>query len=319
MSNSTILDCKLFSPESISRETSELNVEIQKTAAKTPPIYTVPPQKIRDNTEAGKGFWLVKRLDIVEDRSISGPAGNIPLRVFVPETVRGVYLHIHGGGFMLGRAYYSDMAMVQLANNCGMATVSVDYRLAPENPYPAGADDCETAAVWLVEKAKKEFGTELLLIGGESAGANLSVVTILRMRDKHRFTGFTGANLVYGVYDLTHTPSAKNWGEERKLILTTKVMNWFHQNYVSAKKMSDPDVSPLNADLSNMPPALFTVGTLDPLLDDTLFMHSRWIAAGNEAELAVYPGGCHAFNAFPIGIAHQANKKMGQFFSKQLE
>ncbi len=103
------------------------------------------------------------------------------------------------------------------------------------------------------------------------------------------------------------------------MILTTKLIRWFHENYVSADKMTDPDVSPIWADLSQMPPALFTVGTLDPLLDDSLFMHARWVAAGNEGELALYPGGCHAFNAFPVDIAHQANTKMGQFIISQLE
>jgi acetyl esterase/lipase len=101
-----------------------------------------------------------------------------------------VYLHIHGGGFMLGRAYQYDEMMAAIAGACQVATVSVDYRLAPEDPYPAGPDDCETAAVWLAENAASEFGTDRLIIGGESAGANLSAVTLLRMRDRHGFSGF---------------------------------------------------------------------------------------------------------------------------------
>lgn len=70
--------------------------------------------------------------------------------------------------------------------------------LAPENPYPAGPEDCESAARWLVDKVKKEFGTDAIIIGGESAGANLAVITLLRMRDRHGYTGFKAANLVYG-------------------------------------------------------------------------------------------------------------------------
>ena len=118
---------------------------------------------------------------------------------------------------------------------------------------------------------------------------------------------------MYGAYDLSMTPSARNWGEERNLILTTKLMEWFHDNYVPPEKQRDPDVSPLYADLRDMPPAVFTVGTLDPLLDDSLFMHARWIAAGNKAELAVYPGGIHTFNAFPIELARQANERIFDF------
>jgi acetyl esterase/lipase len=188
----------------------------------------------------------------------------------------------------------------------------VDYRKAPENPYPAGTNDCEAAALWLAENCGSEFGTEKLIIGGESAGANLSVTTLLRMRDRHDYSGFCGAVLTCGVYDLTLTPSARRWGE-RNLILTTKLMEWFHEKYAPAEKYSDPDLSPLYAELADLPPALFTVGTLDPLIDDSMFMHMRWQAAGNRSQLAFYPGGIHAFNAFPIELARKANAKINEF------
>ena len=170
---------------------------------------------------------------------------------------------------------------------------------------------------WLVENAVSEFGTDRIVLGGESAGANLAAVTLIRMRDRHDFRGFCGAVLTYGVYDLTMTPSARRWGE-RNLILTTKLMEWFHENYIPPEKASDPDVSPLYADLSEMPPALFTVGTLDPLIDDSLFMHMRWQTAGNSSELAVYPGGIHAFNAFPIELARTANTRISDFIRNAL-
>jgi len=84
-----------------------------------------------------------------------------------------------------------------------------------------------------------------------------------------------------------------------------KTVEWFNSNYAAAAKFTAPDVSPLYANLADLPPALFTIGTQDPLLDDSLFMHARWLSAGNASELAVYPGGIHAFNAFPITIASQ--------------
>ncbi len=312
------LDPALFLPKSIDEETRNFNDAIHKLLSAMPRTYTLSPQQIRDDREAGKGLWTVTRLDEVQDRFVPGPFGEIPIRVYVPEKVRGVYLHIHAGGFILGRAHHADIGLVSLANRCDVATFSVDYRLAPEDPYPAGPDDCEAAAVWLAENAKQAFGTEVLLIGGESAGANLSIVTLLRMRDKHGFTGFSGANLLYGIYDLTLTPSARKWGEVPNLILTTKLIEWFNENYVSSDHYADPSVSPLYADLENLPPALFTVGTMDPLLDDTLFMHSRWLAAGNRSELAVYPGGIHGFNTFPIKIASQANTRIVEFIKETL-
>lgn len=313
------IDPKLFLPESISLETAEFNRGIHAQISSVPPTYTLPPQQIRDDREAGKGLWPVTRLDEVEDWSAPGPDGDIPLRVYRPDTVKGVYLHFHGGGFMLGRAHHADVGMVRLAGACQVATCSVDYRLAPENPYPAGPDDCLSAARWLVEHAQKEFGTDVIIIGGESAGANLAVVTLLRMRDRHGYTGFAAANLVYGVYDLSLTPSTRNWGESPNYVLTTRLMKWFNDNYAPLEIQTDPDVSPLYADLSNLPPALFTIGTKDPLLDDSLFMHARWLAAGNTADMAIYPGGIHAFNAFPIKIAHQANSRMEAFVRQHVQ
>ena len=218
---------------------------------------------------------------------------------------------------MLGRAYYSDEMLAAIARGCSLAVISVDYRLAPENPYPAAPDDCEAAALWLAREAEKEFGTRRLLIGGESAGANLSVVTLIRMRDRHDFTGFYGANLCYGNYDLNLTPSGRMWGD-RPLIINTPLIEWFHESYVGRDKYYHPDVSPLYADLDGLPPALFTVGTMDPLLDDTLFMSLRWLAAGNETELEVYPGAPHAFNAFPLKMADRSNERIKEFLRRSV-
>jgi acetyl esterase/lipase len=309
---------KLFDPGAIDMETSAFNEKIEKELSAIRPLYTHEPQVIRDARDAGFSvFGPIKHLDDVDDRVISGLDTDVRLRVYIPEQVTGVYLHIHGGGFVLNRARYYDELLVNTGSACKVAVVSVDYRKAPENPYPVGLNDCETAALWLVENCGSEFGTEKMMIGGESAGANLSVTTLLRMRDRHGYRGFCGAVLNYGAYDLTLTPSARRWGE-RNLILTTKLIEWFHEKYASAEKYSDPDLSPLYADLDDLPPALFTIGTLDPLIDDTMFMHMRWLAAGNRSQLAVYPGGIHAFNAFPIELARKANAKINEFINAQV-
>jgi acetyl esterase/lipase len=311
-----MLDPRVFDAGAIDPETAKFNADLERLLATGPQPHTQTPQQVRDVRESGKGiFGPIVRLDVAKDRTIPGPVGDLPLRIFVPDKVKGVYLHIHGGGWTVGRAYYQDQMLWDLARAAKVAVVSVEYRLAPENPYPAGPDDCEAAAVWLVENARAEFGTDRLTIGGESAGAHLSVVTLLRMRDRHGFTGFRGANLKYGAYDLSGTPSMLCWGE-RYLVLNTPVINWFTGNFVPPDKRRDPDVSPLYADLSKMPPALFTVGTLDPLLDDTLFMGVRWLEAGSKAELAVYPGGVHGFNTFPIGLARKASERINRFINR---
>ena len=316
------LDPRLFSPEAIDPETRQANEMLEKLLAQTPALNTQTPQAIRAAREAGQGtFGPIVKLEHAQGRTIRGPAGQIPLRVLRPKSgaVRGVYLHLHGGGHTLGSHDGQDVMLDAIANAAGAVVVSVGYRLAPEHPYPAGPDDCEAAALWVVENAQREFGSERLVIGGESAGAHLSAVTLLRLRDRHHVTPFRGANLVYGIYDLNFTPSVRNWGP-RVLILSTPIIEWFSNHFIPDKsKRGTTDASPLYADLHSLPPALFSVGTLDPLIDDSLFMSARWAAAGSRAELAIYPGGVHGFNLFPMPLANAANERCRAFVRTALD
>src|SRR3954471_9332007 len=121
----------------------------------------------------------------------------VPVRVVAPAaaTARGVYLDIHGGGFYMGSPARGDVHNRRLAHALGIAVVSVDYRLAPEHPWPAAPEDCETAALWLLEEAGTRFGTARLAIGGVSAGATLAMTTLLRLRDRDLAKHFAGAAL----------------------------------------------------------------------------------------------------------------------------
>jgi acetyl esterase/lipase len=285
-------------------------------------VHTVDPAVTRDARSSGAGFsGPVERLAHGVDRTIPGPAGDVRLRMFVPEQVEGAYLHLHGGGWTLGAADQQDPLLDHFARRLSVAAISVEYRLAPEHPFPAGPDDCEAAACWLVEHAARELGTDRLVIGGESAGAHLAALTLLRLRDRHGLAGaFRGANLVFGAYDLGLTPSQRAWGE-RNLVLSTPIMEWFYECFtpgLTAEQRRDPEISPLWAELSGLPPALFIVGDRDPLLDDSLFMAARWAAAGNDAELLVYPECIHAFNAFPSALARHAVRAQRDFVARAL-
>lgn len=320
MSQSSIPDLRpgIFDPVQISPETRAINLKIEQLLAAIPTILETPAHVIREARASGKSFLgPVVLSPNGQTRSIDGPTGSIPLRVFPTPKATGVLLHLHGGGWAFGAHDQQDAMLDAIAETTGLAVVSVGYRLTPEHPYPAAPDDCEAAALWLVKNAQSEFGTKRFLIGGESAGAHLAVVTLLRLRDRHDLFPFSAAYLTYGVYDLSLTPSVRNWGS-RNLVLSTPICRQYVTWFAPLELYATPDVSPLHADLTGMPPALFSIGTHDPLLDDTLFMSSRWIAAGNVAELAIYPGGIHAFNAFPSSLASAANTRILAFLQKQL-
>jgi acetyl esterase len=307
-------DPSIFLPDAVDAETKAFNADIVAKLAALPDMWSVPPQVVRDNRRKGGGpFPLAPRSPRAQEIVIDGPAGPLVLRGVAPREPAGVDLHSHGGGWTLGAADLQDDMLEALADTCGLAAVSVEYRLAPEHPYPAAPDDCEAAALWLAREAKSRFGTNRLFIGGESAGAHLSVITLLRLRDRHGLRPFRGANLNAGCYDLSGTPSVRRWGSE-KLILNTRDIFQFASFFLrQGGDLRDPDISPLYADLTGLPPALFTVGTRDPLLDDSLFMAQRWRAAGNPADLAVWPGGAHVFTTFDTNLARQARARMDTF------
>ncbi|MGH7765095.1 MAG: alpha/beta hydrolase [Candidatus Dormibacteraceae bacterium] len=300
-------------------EARALNAQIEAALAAVPSIHTLTPEVIRQARRDGKGaFPPLVYLDEAQDIEVAGRAGPIKVRVVRPaQPASGIYLHIHGGGWTLGAWDMQDVLLKAVAGGTGLCAVSIDYRLAPEHPYPAGPDDCEDAVDHLLEHGPKLFDSPAhFAIGGESAGAHLAVVTLLRLRDRHGIRGrIAGANLVYGAYDLSLTPSQRLWGD-RNLILSGPIIRWFGDGFTSNRSLDarrDPDISPLYADLSDMPPALFTVGTLDPLLDDSLFMEARWRQAGHRTELAVYPEAIHGFTAFPYGLARKANERQLEF------
>lgn len=291
-------------------ETRQVNAAVEQTMGAVPPLPQVGVDAIRRQRDAGSSVYPgAPPYALAHDRTITGPAGELSVRVAVPPDHRGVFLHIHGGGFALGHPHENDEYLRLVAERMHLAVVSVDYRLAPEHPHPAGPDDCEAAALWLIEHAVAEFGTDVLVIGGDSAGANLVATTLQRLRDRHGITGaFRAALFQYGFFDLGLSPSVRNWSG-RKLVLDTEVVEWFAELYTAGldrESRRHPDISPLYGDLRGMPPAFFAVGTLDPLLDDTLLMATRWDAAGTPATVHVYPESIHGFDSFPTRLAARA-------------
>jgi acetyl esterase len=302
----------------LGEETRAFNEQLRQMLASVPGVESVPVEQTRRARHEGKSVFpppvFVDEANWVD---VPSRSGGLRMRVLPPDgEAVGVYLHLHGGGWSIGAADLQDVLLAQLAGETQLVVASLEYRLAPEHPFPAGPDDCEDAALWLLGGGARELGAPpALAIGGESAGAHLSALTLLRLRDGHGLTdAFRAANLVYGAFDLSGTPSRRLI--EDPIVLTDHGMDWFTENFVpgtNAEQRRDPGISPLYADLHGLPPALFTVGTADPLLDDSLFMAARWEAAGNDVDLRVYADGVHGFNAFPIGIALAANEAQAEF------
>ena len=299
-----------FRPETVTDETRAINDALAARLAAAP----LPANLIEARARFARGDSAIPAASQslrAHTLTIPGAGGNLALRIVAPEAPRGAYLHVHGGGWMLGTADMRDDQLVRMCDAAGVACVAVEYRLAPEHPYPAAVDDCEAAALWLVEQAETRFGTSCLMIGGESAGAHLATLTLLRLRARGGSRPFVAANLMYGCYDLSLTPSAAR--AERTVGLDRTLLQAMTTSFLGSMDARDPLVSPLFADLSDLPPALFTVGTLDPLLDDSLFMHARWLAAGNRSELMLYPGGLHGFNLLGGQLAKDANARVDLF------
>jgi acetyl esterase/lipase len=313
---------QLFDPAlwKFADEQREFNAKIIAATAGMQEVDTATPEGLEwmRNAMAPGGLFGMQAYDFPEVRTIEGPAGEIPIRILMPEQIDGVYLHLHGGGMTLGSAAAMDNRNWPLAQACRVAVVSVDYRLAPEHPFPAGPDDAEAAALWLIENAKFEFGTEQLLIGGESAGGYLSLLTMVRVRDRlGAVPHFRGMDLCYGVYDLGGTPSAAPRGADAPNDIpyaTGEDTNRRH--YLPGRSLQecrDPAISPLWARLHGLPPALLTVGTKDWLLDDSTFVAARLAAAGCEVELAVYPEAPHGIDTAPTEMGRVARERLYAF------
>lgn len=237
----------------------------------------------------------------VEERVIPGVAGpDVPVRIIRPSgPPTAVIVTNHSSGWVLGAAVQDDALNATLVEKLGVATVSVDYRLAPEHPFPAAATDVWSVGVWLEESGEKEFGTPNIMMGGHSAGGHLTAVWVIRARDERPdlFRRVNAVFLTYGAFDLGEAPSVRSMKDD-SLVITREQYDCFQEFAfpgldLDAKR--DPAISPLYADPKGLPPALITVGSLDPLLDDSLFLAARWQAAGNDTALDVWPGCVHGF------------------------
>lgn len=198
-----------------------------------------------------------------------------------------------------------DPYLKYMADNFHLTVVSTGYRLAPEDPWPACANDCYDAAEYLVQNSPSLFGGDLLFTGGESAGGHLACLVALHLLETTPSFSFKGLLLHFGCYDLsTFLPMVLH--HETHLVIDHDVMAAYIDallpNTTEAQRR-DPSISPFYADLrgKKLPPALFTCGSEDPLLDDTVMMGAKWQMWGNVAVVKIYNGAPHGFIGYAPG------------------
>ena len=264
-----------------------------------PPPETLSPAEARALHAAGaETLGPPEPVAAIEDRTVPGPAGEIPIRIYVPQGTGPfpVFVYYHGGGWVLGSIATHDGLCCAIANAARCVVVSVEYRLAPEHTYPAAVDDAYAATSWVVENAGLIGGdSRRVAVGGDSAGGNLAAAVCLMARDRQTFKPLLQV-LIYPItdYNLDTTSYLEN---AEGYLLTRATMKWFWECYLADEEDGcQPHASPLRAeDLGRLPPALVITAEYDPLRDEGEAYAARLRDAGVPVTLTRYDGMIHAF------------------------
>ena len=236
-------------------------------------------------------------LERERDLALPGPHGQVPCRLYLPDRAEKppLIIYAHGGGFMQGSLASWDAMLRELVRQSGVAALSVDYRLSPEQRFPVAFEEM-VAMVRLAAREGAGFGVDpaRLAVGGDSAGANLALAAALASRDAgQREVGFM--LLIYGCFSTdTGSPSWQRFGQGAGLSQTQ--MRWIWETYLERPEQQDDwRAAPILGNLAGLPPAHLIVGNLDPLLDDSHRLAARLKEAGVPHELTVYEGINHGF------------------------
>lgn len=301
-----------------------LHPEVEKLlaefeAADLPLVNEVPPAIARRQmADLAPPVDLDHSARRIEDRTLAGPGGEIPLRVYQPpgEGPFPVVVFCHGGGWVVGDLHTHNALCNMLSSICRSIVVAVDYRLAPENRYPAAAEDAYAALCWAAENAAEIGGRPgKIVVVGDSAGGNLVTVATLMARDRGG-PPVAGQVLVYPVIDCDfETSSYRTYAEG--YMLTRSVMQWFWEQYTpKLERARETYVAPLHAaSLENLPPALVITAEYDTLRDEGEAYARRLEEAGCRVQLTRYDGMIHGFFRMPhrLSTARQAIDEVAAF------
>ena len=283
----------------------------QQAELNAPPIWEVPLDQVRSGDREAYRRDRPTPVGGVIDLEVPGPAGTIPVRVYHPDAKvagpgpYGVVVLFHGGGFVLGDLETHDEAARRTCAGADALVVSVDYRLAPEHPFPAGVEDADAVTRWAAGAVAAMDGDPArMIVSGDSAGGNLAAVVARRLRDAGG-PSLIGQALIYPVTDMrpgdrwpSRTALADGFG------LTGATMNWFGEQYLTREEdAAHPDASPIVVeDLGGLPPAFVLTAEFDPLRDEGDAYAERLQQAGVEVEHHVLNGTIHGVMTNPARL-----------------
>ncbi|MCF6371024.1 alpha/beta hydrolase [Rhizobium sp. TRM95001] len=240
----------------------------------------------------------------IEDRQVAMGVRPVRLRLIVPrDRPRGIYLTFHGGAWVMGTPRLDDPINTRIARECQVVVVSVDHHLAQDDRLDLAIADARRAAEWTAGTAAA-FGAERIIVGGQSSGAHLAACALLHLRALQPAIRLAGAVLFYGAYDMAGSPGLRQ-SSPKTLLIDGQAA---YRNLLrltpglTDQERRAPRLSPLYADLGELPPALFIAGELDPVFDDRVRMAERWNEANGNAELVRVPQGLHGFDRLPLSM-----------------
>jgi len=278
-----------------------------------PPYETLTPQEARELYLAGRFASNPEppELESAKPLAIPAPHGAIPARIYTPKTLRRkdglapCLVFFHGGGWVIGDLDSHDVVCRKLAHEGELIVISVDYRLAPEHKFPAAVDDAIAATKWVAANAERlGIDAARLMVGGDSAGGNLTAVVALAARDSG--PRLYGQVLIYPATDLAMTTPSHS-EPETSILLTHSVTRWFIGSYLGDADVGDWRVSPARAKtLAGLPPTYVLVAGADPLRDEGNAYAERLKQDGVPVTYRFFPGQFHGF--FTMGkLLNQAN------------
>jgi len=245
--------------------------------------------------------------------------GDVPIRIYRSEEQPvGILVYFHGGGFVLGSIGLMDNVARELAYASGAVVISVEYRLAPEHPYPAGLDDCTAVTRWAIANAKR-FGvpTGAVAVAGESAGGNLAAAVSIRLRDEGD-VALAGQVLIYPATAGSRITQSRE--EFDGLVISLRASDYYWNSYAAGRDLdSDPYAAPLSAtSFVGLPPALVVLGGCDMLRDEGRQYAALLRGGGVPVEEVCYPGQPHGFVNFEFPAAAEAFELTGRWLRQTL-